>query len=77
MEIVMVKVPKGTKAKLRKLNPNMSELIREQIERLLEHKLPGSALEKAGDLVGSIKGGPPNMATSKEYLKRYGKKDSA
>ena len=36
MEIINVKVPNGTKGKLRQVNPNISALMREQIERLLE-----------------------------------------
>lgn len=77
METMMIKVPDGTKARLRRISPNMSELVREQIERLLEHRIAGSAYEKAAHLCGSIKGGPSDISTSKEYLKRYGKKNSA
>ena len=76
MEIINVKVPNGTKGKLRRVNPNISALIREQIERLLEPKAPGrqSMYDRTSHLCGIIKGGPRDMASSKEYLKQYGKK---
>ena len=76
MEIINVKVPSGTKDKLRQLNPNVSALIREQIERLLERTADThpSVYERTAHLCGVIKGGPRDMATSKEYLKQYGEK---
>jgi hypothetical protein len=76
VEIINVKVPNGTKGKLRQVNPNVSALIREQIERLLERNSSSkqSMYDRTAHLCGSIKGGPRDMATSKEYLKQYGKK---
>ena len=76
MEIINVKVPSGTKDKLRRVNPNVSVLIREQIERLLERtaNTTQSMYDRTAHLCGVIKGGPRDMATSKEYLKQYGKK---
>ena len=76
MEIINVKVPNGTKGKLRRVNPNISALIREQIERLLERDAGShqSMYDRTAHLCGVIKGGPRDMATSKEYLKQYGKK---
>ncbi len=76
MEIINVKVPDGTKGKLRQVNPNISALIREQIERLLERKASSnqSVYDRTAHLCGSIKGRPRDMATSKEYLKQYAKK---
>ncbi len=76
MEIINVKVPDGTKHKLRQVNPNISALIREQIERLLEPEAGGqkSMYDRTAHLCGIIKGGPPDMASSKEYLQRYAKK---
>lgn len=76
MEIIHVKVPNGTKGRLRQVNANISALIREQIERLLERnaKSNQSVYERTAHLCGSIKGGPRDMATSREYLKQYGKK---
>ncbi|HLH52398.1 MAG TPA: hypothetical protein VKY92_02090 [Verrucomicrobiae bacterium] len=76
MEIINVKVPNGTKGKLRKVYPNLSALIREQIEHLLEHKASGppSMYNRTAHLCGVIKGGPRNMGSSREYLKQYAKK---
>lgn len=76
MEIINVKVPNGTKGKLRQVNPNISALIREQIERLLERNTRSdqSMYDRTAHLCGIIKGAPRDMASSKEYLKQYGKK---
>jgi hypothetical protein len=77
VETIMIKVQSGTKARLRRLNPNLSELLREQIDRLLSHPTKGSAYDQAADLCGVIKGGPRDVSTSKEYLKQYGQKLTA
>jgi hypothetical protein len=77
METLIVKVPDGTKERLRQVGSNISELIRTQIELLLEKANRGSVYDQARDLCGVIKGGPSDAATSKEYLKQYGKKRSA
>ena len=76
MEIINVKVPNGTKGKLRQVNPNISALIREQIERLLECTANSNqtVYDRTAHLCGIIKGGPGDMGSSKEYLKQYGKK---
>lgn len=76
VEIINVKVSNGTKGRLRRVNRNISALIREQIERLLERNESGdqSMYERTAHLCGIIKGGPQDMASSKEYLKQYGKK---
>lgn len=31
-----------------------------------------NALEVAGDLVGCVKGGPPDLSTNKKYMEGYG-----
>ena len=74
METIVFKAPKGSKAKLRELNRNVSALLRGEVERLLHRRSNGSAYEKAERLCGVIKGGPNNAATSKEYLKQYAQK---
>lgn len=76
MEIINVKVPNGTKGKLRRVNPNISALIREQIERLLERNASSnqSMYDRTAHLCGIIKGGPGDMASSQEYLRQYSKK---
>ncbi len=73
METIVFKAPVGTKARLRRLNSNISALMREQAERLVRRGHRGSAFEKAEDLCGSA-----NMSvkasTSKAYLRQYAKK---
>lgn len=76
METIIFKAPHGTKSRLRRINPNVSALLREQVGKLLERRVNGSAYEKAEDLCGVIKGGPTNAATSKDYLKQYAQKGS-
>ncbi|MEI9962908.1 MAG: hypothetical protein WDM76_17870 [Limisphaerales bacterium] len=76
METIIFKAPSGTKAALRRLNPNLSELLREQAEKLLAGQTGGSsAHDKAGHLCGIFKGGPRNLSTSKDYLKQYASKN--
>jgi hypothetical protein len=78
METIIFKVPAGTKAKLRRVRRNVSALLREQVDQLIRQQAAkGSAYDKASDLIGSIKGGPRNVATSKEYLKQYAPKRAA
>jgi hypothetical protein len=77
VETIMFKVPEGTKARLRQLNRNVSDLLREQIERLLTERASGSVHERASCLCGVIKGGRRDVATSKEYLKQYAQKRAA
>ena len=74
METIIFKARPGTRAKLRKINPNISALLRQGVEEMIKGKRPGSALEKAGHLCGIFKGAPRNLATSKDYLKQYAKK---
>ncbi len=73
MELIQFKVPDGTKAELRKINPKLSDLLRQLIQGLLGRKSEGSALAKAGDVVGSVKG-PANMARRADYLQQYAPK---
>ncbi len=77
METLIVKVPDGTKEKLRQVGSNLSELIRGQIDLLLERRNTGSVHQRAKRFCGIIKGGPSDAATSKEYLKQYGQKRAA
>ena len=75
METIMFKVPTGTKAKLRRVRRNVSALLREQVDEIIRRQAAsGSAYDKASDLIGSIKGGRRNVATSKDYLKQYAPK---
>jgi hypothetical protein len=74
VETIMFKAPKGTKAKLKRINPNLSALMREAAERLIKTAGTGSAFEKAVHLCGVIQGGPRNASTSKDFLKQYAQK---
>ena len=72
METIIFKAPDGTKARLKSISGNVSQLLREWTAALTEQRIQGSALDKAGDLVGCVNG-PRHMATSKDYLKQYEK----
>jgi len=69
VETIIFKAPTGTKAKLRRLNRNVSALLRAQVQELIRPQSSQSAYAKAEDLCGVIKGGPKNAATSKDYLR--------
>lgn len=70
----MFKAPVGTKAKLKRINRNVSALMRSAAERLIESSGTGSAFEKAEQLSGVFKAGPSDASTSKNYLKQYAPK---
>jgi hypothetical protein len=75
METIIFKVPDGTKEKLKTINPNLSELLREQVEHLIRSRASGSALEKARALCGIFKKGRRDLSTTKDYLKQYAEKN--
>lgn len=72
----MFKAPEGTKAKLKRINPNLSALLREQVEELIARKARNSAFDKVEKLCGSISA-HRKASTSKDYLKQYAKKSAA
>ena len=72
----MFKAPDGTKAKLKKINPNVSALIREAVDRLVQSGARGSAFEKSENLCGVFKRGARDASTSRDYLKQYARKGS-
>jgi hypothetical protein len=72
METIIFKAPDGTKEKLRELNPNLSDLLRQEVEHLVGGR-KASAHERAKHLIFS---GGGKMARGKEYLKIYAKKKS-
>jgi hypothetical protein len=74
MEVIMVKVPDGTKARLRRLTRDVSALLREQIDGLLQRRRAGSAHQKASRLCGVVQGGRRNVSTSRDYLEQYAPK---
>jgi hypothetical protein len=75
METIIFKVPDGTKEKLKRINPNLSELLREQVEGLIGGRSRGSALAKARHLCGIFTGGRRDLSTTRDYLKRYVEKN--
>ncbi len=75
METIIFKAPVGTKARLKSINANISELLREETEKIIARKRDLSAYEKAKHLCG-IFSGPGNLSTSKDYLKQYAKKNN-
>jgi Arc/MetJ-type ribon-helix-helix transcriptional regulator len=67
-------------AKARRLGVSQSKVLREAIEKdLAEEKSGATMLDVMGELVGCIRGGPPDLSRRhKEYyrqaiLKKYGK----
>jgi hypothetical protein len=70
METIIFKAPVGTKEKLRELNPNISDLLRQAAENLIAGR-KRSAHERARHLI--FRGGG-KMSRGKEYLKIYAKK---
>ena len=71
METIIFKVRPGTRERLRGINPNVSAVLRQGVEEMIKRKRAGSALEKSKHLCGIFKGGPRDLATSKNYLKQY------
>jgi hypothetical protein len=70
METIIFKAPVGTKEKLRELNPNISDLLRQATENLfIKRKL--SAHDRAKHLIFH---GGGKMSRGKEYLQIYAKK---
>lgn len=76
VETIIFKAPTGTKARLRRINRNLSQLLREQVETLIGRAGKGSAYDKAASLCGSVSA-PRTASTSRDYLKQYGKKRAA
>ena len=68
--------------KLATLPPDKQQEVLDFVEFLQARLLPSqqpladeptvSALEAAGDLVGCIKGGPPDLSTNKHYMEGFG-----
>lgn len=70
METIIFKAPVGTKDKLRELNPNISDLMRQAAENLINGRKQ-SAHERAKHLIFRGNG---RAARGKEYLQIYAKK---
>lgn len=73
METIIFKVPDGTKARLKKIHPVLSELLRRQTEKMINGSTGFvSAHDKSRHLIS--KSGIPDLGTTKDYLKQYAKK---
>lgn len=70
METIIFKAPNGTKDRLRELNPNISDLLRQAAEKLINGRRP-SAHDRARHLIFQGNG---RASRGKEYLKIYAKK---
>jgi len=70
METIIFKAPAGTKEKLRALNPNVSDLLRQAAEKLIRGRKT-SMYERYKHLMFNGNG---RASRGKEYLKIYEKK---
>jgi Arc/MetJ-type ribon-helix-helix transcriptional regulator len=78
MRTITVKLPRGLAARLdarvKRRGVGLSEIVRRALERHLDEDegQPGSCLELAVDLAGSLSG-PPDLASSPRHLRGYGR----
>lgn len=79
MKTISLKVPDKLHAQLERLaksrKQTKSDIVREALEQMLngqERSRPVSALELAGELVGSCQG-PGDLSTNPKYMEGYGK----
>jgi predicted transcriptional regulator len=79
MKTISMKVPKALDAQItaaaRRSRRSRSDLLREAVTSYLERThapRKGSALELAGDLVGSVEG-PGDLSWNKKYMRGYGR----
>ena len=77
---VSYKIPEDLDFQVREAAASMgtsaSELVREALSRYLEVGAgapPRNFVAAAGKLIGSVKGGPSDLATNKKYLDDLGK----
>jgi hypothetical protein len=73
VETITFKARPGTREKLRRINPNVSALLRQLADEIINRKRGTSALEKSKHLCGIISG-PGDLSTSEDYLKQFAKK---
>lgn len=78
MRSLSLKLPRHLDVMLARLakqrGVSRSTVLREALEAYAANgAVRGSALEAAGDLVGSVKGGPRDLSYNKKYLEDLGK----
>ena len=77
-EVVVVRLPKALNARLKGLakrrRSSKSAVIRDLLEThpSTSKRMP-TLMELAGDLIGSVKGGPTDTSTNKKYMEDYGR----
>ena len=78
MRTVSFKLPKNLDQMLTRVakrrSTSRSAVLRDALEAFEASGfvVHGSLLEKAGDLVGRFKGGPPDLATNPKYMEGFG-----
>ena len=81
MTTLTVKIPEALERSItiaaRRERVTKSELVRRAMAKYVaqtgeDHKFQ-SALDLAGDLIGSVRGGPADLATNAKYMDDYGK----
>ena len=79
-EVVVVRLPKLLNARLKGLakrrRSSKSAVIRDLLETHPSTRAASRKpmlMELAGDLIGSIKGGPTDVSTNKKYMEGYGR----
>jgi Arc/MetJ-type ribon-helix-helix transcriptional regulator len=79
-EVVVVRLPKSLNARLKGLakrrRSSKSSVIRDLLEThpsTRDAGRPAALLELAGNLIGSVKGGPADLSTNKKYMEGYGR----
>ena len=80
MKTLTVKVPEELLARLdtvsKRRSVGRSALVRKALQRFLEadaHNKAPTISELAGDLIGSVKGGPRDLSCNPRYMKGFGK----
>ena len=81
MTTLTVKIPEALERSIamaaRRERVTKSELVRramtKYVGQLDEGRKFQSALDLAGDLIGSVRGGPADLATNTKYMDDYGK----
>lgn len=76
MRPVTIKLPKNMEDQLDRLarqrGVSRAAIVREALRAYAARSTP-SALDLAGDLVGSLKGLPPDLSTNPKHMKDFGK----
>lgn len=80
MKTLSLKLPEILESQLdifaRKNGMSRSEIVRRALLQYFssdEVSRPGSFLDLARDLAGSVEGGPSDISTNKDYMEGYGK----